>query len=99
MQEQDYWHTGMDPLHSPRVYPRVDNKWRRYGSLNFDLMRTKISHEQVRQARDWMFTPLVHLFIALIVAGMGLAIFFLQFYLSDLRTILFNDVFEGTMIV
>lgn len=98
MQEEDYWLTGMDPLRSPRIYPRIDDKWRRYGSLNFDLLRTKISREQVRQARDWVFTPLVHLLIAFIVAGMGLGIYFLQYFLSDVRTILFNEVFLGKMI-
>ena len=88
----------MDPLRSPRMYPRIDDKFRQYGSLNFDLMRTKIAHEQVRRARDWVYTPLVHLLIALIVAGMGLSLYFLQLFLSDVRTILFNNVFKGKMI-
>ena len=88
----------MDPLRSPRMYPRIDDKFRSYGSLNFDLLRTKIAHEQNRRARDWVYTPVVHLLIALIVAGMGLALFFLQLFLSDIRTILFNDVFKGKMI-
>jgi len=45
MQEADYWYTSIDPLRSPRIYPRIDDKWRCYGSLNFDLLRTKISKE------------------------------------------------------
>jgi len=36
--------------------------------------------------------------IAFIVAGMGLAIYYLQLFLSDIRTILFNEVYLGKMI-
>lgn len=39
------WQTGMDPLQSPKKYPRIDDRFRGWGSLNFDLMRTKIANE------------------------------------------------------
>jgi chloride channel 7 len=35
-------HIKMDPLRSPRIYPRKDNYFRTKESLNFDAMRSKI---------------------------------------------------------
>jgi len=32
----------MNPLNSPKVYPRKDNSYRTKSSLNFDAMRAKI---------------------------------------------------------
>jgi hypothetical protein len=35
-------HYEMDPIRSPKVYPRKDNYFRTKSSLNFDAMRSKI---------------------------------------------------------
>lgn len=36
----------MDPLKSPKVYPRRDNVYKSKSSLNFDLIRSKIFEER-----------------------------------------------------
>jgi len=32
----------MDPMKSPKTYPRKDNAWRTKSSMNFDAMRAKV---------------------------------------------------------
>lgn len=39
---------GMDPRSSLLEYPRLDSQYRARGSLNFDLIRTKIYKERAR---------------------------------------------------
>ena len=57
---------GMDPRQSIKVYPRLDQKYLKKGSLNFDLIRTKIFKYQ-----DQPSIVVVYLIYALIAVGTG----------------------------
>ena len=61
---------GMDPRLSINVYPRLDRKFERRGSLNFDLARTKIFRNRPEPPRLWLLRYKIY---ALIGVGTGLA--------------------------
>jgi hypothetical protein len=65
----------MDPMRSPKIYPRKDNYFRTKQSLNFDAMRTKVyqnrkdlkSHGQV-----WVGHALLGFFVGFVAFMMSL---------------------------
>ena len=62
---------SMNPLKSPRVYPRTDNVYKHKKSLNYDAMRTKIMIE--RPKRRWQASEewIAYFFLAFGVASLS----------------------------
>ena len=69
--------TGMDPIRSPKIYPRVDQKFKTHGSLDFDLLRTKVFKERQKIICEDIFEFIAHLLVAIAVGGFGLGIYYL----------------------
>lgn len=61
---------GMDPRLSIKIYPRLDEKYRLKGSLNFDLLRTKVFKEQEEPRQMILLTYAIY---SLIAVGTGLS--------------------------
>jgi hypothetical protein len=67
----------MNPISSPKIYPRVDQKFKTHGSLNFDLLRTKVFKERPKISHEYIFEFLAHFLVAVAVGGFGLGIYYL----------------------
>ncbi len=64
----------MDPRLSIKVYPRLDQKYKLKGSLNYDLLRTKIFREQEPPKQLLLLTYVIYALIAFSTAVVGICI-------------------------
>jgi hypothetical protein len=55
----------------------VDQKFKTHGSLNFDLLRTKVFKERPKISHEYIFEFLAHFLVAVAVGGFGLGIYYL----------------------
>ena len=54
----------MNPLKSPRVYPRLDNVYKHKKSLNYDAMRSKIMMERPKTRWNNIIEWIAYFFLA-----------------------------------
>lgn len=86
----------MDPKRSVNVYPRIDEKFKKKKSYNFDMMKTNIMMDREEQATveicKWFAYALIGIFTGILAFLMSL----LEDYIVESRSKIVEHIFEKT---
>ena len=87
---------GMDPRESFKIYPRIDQQFRTKGSLNFDIIRTKIYKERPQPPRHDCMVYTIYLLIGLMTGLLTVCIAGAEQGFSKLKINIVNDIIGGS---
>jgi len=85
----------MDPRLSIKIYPRLDEKFKLKGSLNFDLIRTKIFKERPETKHMLLLTYAIYSLIAIGTGFTTLLMTGIEEELSKYKAKITDDIIGG----
>ena len=86
----------MDPRDSVVAYPRVDDKFRKKHSINFDMMKAKIFVDREEPFNVSVWRWVVYFFIGLITGTLAFLMALLEDSLIENRDDLLKHIFDNT---
>jgi len=76
---------GMNPLKSPKIYPRPDNVYKHKKSLNYDAMRSKIMKERKVERCQNIIEWFAYACIAVVLAATACFIEWLEEHITHYK--------------
>ena len=87
---------GMEPRYSLKVYPRLDKLYTTKGSLNFDMIRTKIFRDRPLPRHHDLMIYLIYAMIGIATGAMTLGITAAEDEFTMLKVKITDDIIGGS---
>lgn len=86
----------MDPRLSFKVYPRLDQEYKARGSLDFDMIRTKIFKDRPEPPRHDVMVYTIYAFIGILTGLLAVLLTGLEDEFSKYKAKITSDIIGGS---